>query len=163
MKKQSGFTLIELLLVLAIIGIISAVAIPALLNQRSRARDRVTVANMVGSFSECVGAYDIATETGADPKAAIKTVVDALKSKTKNPWNTKDGNGFVEFDTAATNPGESGYQFTEADPGAAATEHTPAKPAASAGLIGTSAVKNKLDGAAKKGDAYIVTKTTALD
>ena len=38
MKKQSGFTLIELLLVLAIIGIISAIAIPALLGQRARAR-----------------------------------------------------------------------------------------------------------------------------
>ena len=38
MKKQSGFTLIELLLVLAIIGIISAIAIPALLGQRERAK-----------------------------------------------------------------------------------------------------------------------------
>ena len=41
MKKQSGFTLIELLLVLAIIGIISAIAIPAMLNQRGRAREFV--------------------------------------------------------------------------------------------------------------------------
>ena len=38
MKRQSGFTLIELLLVLAIIGIISAIAIPALLGQREKAK-----------------------------------------------------------------------------------------------------------------------------
>jgi prepilin-type N-terminal cleavage/methylation domain-containing protein len=34
--RKNGFTLIELLLVMAIIGIISAIAIPALLGQRAR-------------------------------------------------------------------------------------------------------------------------------
>lgn len=38
MKNQKGFTLIELLLVLAIIGIISAIAIPSYMGQRRRAR-----------------------------------------------------------------------------------------------------------------------------
>jgi type IV pilus assembly protein PilA len=37
-NKDEGFTLIELLLVLAIMGIISGIAIPAFLSQRHRAR-----------------------------------------------------------------------------------------------------------------------------
>lgn len=39
MKKKNGFTLIELLLVLAIIGIISAIAIPALMGQKRRKQE----------------------------------------------------------------------------------------------------------------------------
>ena len=58
MKKQSGFTLIELLLVLAIIGIISAIAIPALLSQRARARDKASISNLDGRIGDLVGQWD---------------------------------------------------------------------------------------------------------
>jgi prepilin-type N-terminal cleavage/methylation domain-containing protein len=64
MKKQSGFTLIELLLVLAIIGIISAIAIPALLGQRARARDKSAISNTDSIVSDLVAAYDKAREQG---------------------------------------------------------------------------------------------------
>lgn len=95
MKKQSGFTLIELLLVLAIIGIISAIAIPALLGQRSRARDKSAQTNAVGMISDIVAAYDRLKEAGT----AVQTlanfnanlyVVAQLPSlgNTKNPWGT---------------------------------------------------------------------------
>jgi prepilin-type N-terminal cleavage/methylation domain-containing protein len=98
MKKQSGFTLIELLLVLAIIGIISAIAIPALLGQRARARDKAANENAVGLISDSIAAYDKASEAGIAPPdgaglwAILTTDVAPLKAAAvhvttdKNPW-----------------------------------------------------------------------------
>jgi prepilin-type N-terminal cleavage/methylation domain-containing protein len=100
MKKQSGFTLIELLLVLAIIGIISAIAIPALLSQRARARDKTAISNMEGRVGDLVGQYDKLRETGSgNITAKLGSYLAATGGKDKNPWSTT---GSGAFDTVVT-------------------------------------------------------------
>ena len=53
MKKQQGFTLIELLIVLAIIGIIAAIAVPNLLNAIDRSKQKRTMADMRAIGTAC--------------------------------------------------------------------------------------------------------------
>ena len=103
MKKQSGFTLIELLLVLAIIGIISAIAIPALLSQRARARDKAAVANCENNVGDCVGMWDKMREAGTSAATAATSVMKALGNAhgpDKNPWT-----GAAAFTTTVTTAG----------------------------------------------------------
>jgi type IV pilus assembly protein PilA len=55
--SESGFTLIELLVVMLILGILAAIAIPAFLNQRSKANDAQskTVARTLQTAMETCG------------------------------------------------------------------------------------------------------------
>ncbi len=118
MKKQSGFTLIELLLVLAIIGIISAIAIPALLSPRARARDKASIDNMVGRVGHLVGQWDKFRESGISATTAISSMENYLKNTggaDKNPWNGTSGAPTSAFDyTFHTGVGATASAFAAA-------------------------------------------------
>ncbi|MEN1760738.1 prepilin-type N-terminal cleavage/methylation domain-containing protein [Anoxynatronum sibiricum] len=45
-KKSDGFTLVELIIVIAILGIIAAIAIPKLAGFKSKAKESVCAANL---------------------------------------------------------------------------------------------------------------------
>ncbi|MEK7282892.1 MAG: prepilin-type N-terminal cleavage/methylation domain-containing protein, partial [Acidobacteriota bacterium] len=113
MRKEKGFTLIELLIVVAIIGIIAAIAIPNLLNAIDRGKQKRTMADM-RSLGTSVESY--AVDNNFYPKgmasvaaAGVSTHVAPIYIKTVP---TTDGwNNAWDIDSTAT-----GSQYTITSP-----------------------------------------------
>jgi general secretion pathway protein G len=90
-----GFTLIELLIVVAIIGIIAAVAIPNLLNAVDKSKQKRSMSDL-RTISTAVEAYAVDTAAyplGMGSWAVLKPIIDPYFIKTppdadgwNNPW-----------------------------------------------------------------------------
>ena len=91
-RGESGFSMVELLIVIVIIGILAAIAIPTYLNQRDKAKD-AAVMDGVYNIEIGVASYAIANEDVFPPVTEVTRaggVGRTMESWPMNPWTDED-------------------------------------------------------------------------
>ena len=113
-NKANGFTLIELMVVVAIVGVLSAVGLPQLTKAQDRAKDTAAVSTLTNAAKECslelIGGVDGYTFADPGPFTGVVGTCDINETLT---LASESGDGET---TQAT------VTFVGGVPGAATTE-----------------------------------------
>ncbi|PSW60495.1 prepilin-type cleavage/methylation domain-containing protein [Photobacterium kishitanii] len=102
MNKQQGFTLIELMIVVAIIGVLSAIAVPAYQKYVAKAEGAAALSTLTGLKTN---AEAFTVENGTFPKTANSTEVGTPSSALGTityPSTATDGSGHILFSFTST-------------------------------------------------------------
>ena len=101
-KKANGFTLIELMVVVAIVGILTAVGLPQLSKAQDKAKDAAAKATLTNAAKEC----------------SLLLITNGVGTGFSTSFGLKDGGNACEIASGATDASdlvivsETGEEFT---------------------------------------------------
>jgi type IV pilus assembly protein PilA len=105
-EKDKGFTLVELLVVVVIIGILAAIAIPLFLNQREKAQEAGVKSDLKNAATLMETYY---VDNQAYPNQTALEAMDGFKTSTGNTVTVGTASGPGGF--CLEGVGESGNEF----------------------------------------------------